>query len=318
MLDERDAYTPALIYEQLRDRLSSRTEKKEFLLRGIYKPTHRGRAWKGYFFDELADELGEAKVKIQVPEALRPSLKEGYVYTIRSFLSPRVVESYGHIEARVRVCDVLGEKAPRMSVAELERSQLLASVDRRAREVERVWRRQLEETGTLSLTLVTSSAGIAQEDLKRQLGPLAKHVTIEQRDVNLSQADSILSAAESAIEPVIALVRGGGPGLETFDAPQLATALTKLKDTKLLVSALGHAEDAPLVQQIADLAFDTPTDLGQHLYTLAEGIMSRFSTQRELEGERSRRDQLETDKQRLEEEREKLLGERENGAACEK
>ena len=241
-----------------------------------------------------------------MPEALRPSFREGYVYTVRVFLSPRIVESRGVIETRVRLCgDPLEEEVPCMSVTELERAQLLAKVDRRAREVESVWRAELEGEGVLGLALVTSSAGIAQEDLKRQFGPFAKHVRLEQRDVNLSQIGNILGAVESAEERVVALVRGGGAGLETFDDPRLAATLTKLKEKKLLVSALGHAENTPLVQQIADLAFDTPTDLGQHLRTVVEGVMSRFSAQRELEGERARRAQLEADRGRLVEERER-------------
>ena len=201
MPTDQDAYTPALIYEQLQDRLSAKGEKKTFLLRGVYIPAHRGGLWNSYFFDELADEFGGARVKLQVPEALRPSFKEGYVYTVRVFLSPRDSTTRGVIETRVRLCgDPLEEEAPRMSVTELERAQLLAKVDRRAREVESAWRTELEGEGVLGLALVTSAAGVAQEDLKRQLGPFAKHVRLEQRDVNLSRPSDILGALESAVD----------------------------------------------------------------------------------------------------------------------
>ena len=285
-------------------------QKRPFLLRGVYQRS-QGKLYNGYFYDRIADEFGEAKIPVQVPAALRGTLKDGYIYTVPVFLTPRIRDSYGYIEARVRLCgEVLGEEAPRMSVEELERSQLLAVVDRRVQRVEQVWQKELNERGTLSLAVVTSSTGVAQHDFTHELGAYSDRIHITYTEVNLSRVDEVVRAVEGAEEEVVALVRGGGGGLEaSFDDLRLARALTLLKEKKLLVSALGHKADTLLVKQIADHVFITPSALGGHLQRLVEEAASRYSAQRELERERAQRHKLEQEREMLFQERNKLEGE---------
>ena len=314
MSSQSEAHTPALVLEQLQDRLKvfkdKEQQKRPFLLRGVYQRS-QGKLYNGYFYDRIADEFGEAKITVQVPAALRPTLKDGYIYTVPVFLSPRIRDSYGYIEARVRMCgEVLGEEAPRMSVEELERSQLLATVDRRVHKVDQAWQKELNEHGTLSLAVVTSSSGVAQHDFTHELGAYTDRIHITTTEVNLSKVDEVVRAVEGAEEEVVALVRGGGGGLEaSFDDLRLARALTELKEQKLLVSALGHKADTLLVKQIADTVFITPSSLGSHLRNLVEEVTSRYSAQRELERERAERHKLEQERERLFKERSTLESE---------
>jgi hypothetical protein len=67
---------------------------------------------------------------------------------------------------------------------------------------------------------------------------------------------------------LIVLYRGGGSGLEIFDDLDIARAVTSLKTP--FVTAIGHANDTPFIQDVADGAYITPTDFGMYLKEFAD------------------------------------------------
>jgi len=66
---------------------------------------------------------------------------------------------------------------------------------------------------------------------------------------------------------IIAIVRGGGSGLEVFDDVELANAV--LDASVPVIAAIGHDKDNPLVKEIADKALSTPTAFGNYLREMA-------------------------------------------------
>jgi exonuclease VII large subunit len=85
---------------------------------------------------------------------------------------------------------------------------------------------------------------------------------------------------------LVVLYRGGGSGLEIFDDPDIARAVVGMKTP--FVTAIGHAENVPFVQQVADRAFITPNDFGNFLKVAAnnyakEASLLRGYRQREQE-----------------------------------
>jgi exodeoxyribonuclease VII large subunit len=65
----------------------------------------------------------------------------------------------------------------------------------------------------------------------------------------------------------LAISRGSGENMEVFNKPSLAEEALKL--TCPFLTAIGHKQDTPLLQKVADKHFITPTESGQyfnHLY----------------------------------------------------
>ena len=88
-------------------------------------------------------------------------------------------------------------------------------------------------------------------------------------NLNLSRPEEVartLSSLSPADFDVVALIRGGGE-LSTLESLEVAEAVVALPLP--FITAVGHAADEPLVQEMAHLAFITPTDLGYHLRDLA-------------------------------------------------
>ncbi len=61
---------------------------------------------------------------------------------------------------------------------------------------------------------------------------------------------------------ILAIARGGGDNLEIFDKPEIAEVALGLDS--YFVTAIGHAQDVPLLEKIADKTFITPTAFAQY------------------------------------------------------
>ena len=70
----------------------------------------------------------------------------------------------------------------------------------------------------------------------------------------------------------MALVRGGGSGLEVFNNNDLLGTIVRMKSA--VISAVGHAEEKHNLKLLADLVIDTPTGLGKFFSDITESVTS--------------------------------------------
>lgn len=92
--------------------------------------------------------------------------------------------------------------------------------------------------------------------------------------MNLASIDELivlLQKLDQSKYDVIAIARGGGAGVEVFENLNLAHTIANLSTP--LITAIGHAEDKPFVQEAAEKSFTTPTLLGVYLRTAAEDVI---------------------------------------------
>src|SRR5262249_55558104 len=69
---------------------------------------------------------------------------------------------------------------------------------------------------------------------------------------------------------IIALIRGGGTGLNFLDDVLLAETVINCKTC--IVSATGHGDDNLLLKKVVDKSFDNPTAFGSYLKSYREKI----------------------------------------------
>jgi exodeoxyribonuclease VII large subunit len=126
------------------------------------------------------------------------------------------------------------------------------------------------------LGLVTSGGSAAHADFLHELGrsSLAWHITAVHTRVQGPGADTEMAAAVRTLDrrgvDVIALVRGGGArtDLFAFDSEVLARAIAGADVP--VVTGVGHEIDSSVADQVAALAYKTPTACAAALVERAE------------------------------------------------
>ncbi|VAW85099.1 hypothetical protein MNBD_GAMMA18-1175, partial [hydrothermal vent metagenome] len=140
------------------------------------------------------------------------------------------------------------------------------------RNLDRMIEQKLSQGKKPQIALICGKTSMVLQDVFSALNDAKPNYKLVEHRVNLSSKKGIINAfAQLNKEPLdgIAIIRGGGPGLEIFDDVEIAEASLKLKP--VLITAIGHAQDDTLLQQIADKKFATPTALGNYLREMVEG-----------------------------------------------
>src|SRR5262249_33728802 len=113
-------------------------------------------------------------------------------------------------------------------------------------------------------TIIVGKNAIIDSDIKHQLKEAIGFYDFKFIKINLSSEDEIIQALHENDKnsDIVIISRGGGENLEIFNRTHIAESILNLQS--YFISAIGHKEDVPLIQQIADKYFITPTALGQY------------------------------------------------------
>ncbi len=118
------------------------------------------------------------------------------------------------------------------------------------------------------MALVYGTTGVVDKDFNTAIKDARAKYNFTEHRINLSSKEEIINKLEEidsspSCYDAVAIIRGGGSGLEIFDDIDIAKKAAQLKP--IFITAIGHAEDVSLLDQIADKSFTTPTALGSYL-----------------------------------------------------
>ena len=202
---------------------------------------------------------------------MRGGLRDGLPYVLKGSLAKVPRTSRGHIELQFVVADVLEELEPRFSEEDIRIARLLAQKGERGfKNVEALLRHKLYNDEKPVLTLLYGITAIVDADVRAALAEAENRYELREERVSLTDPLGLSQSLTEAQGDAVAVVRGGGAGLEALDHPDLLEAALGIELP--LMTALGHATDAPLLEQIADKRFATPTALGAYLRGLVERV----------------------------------------------
>ena len=85
----------------------------------------------------------------------------------------------------------------------------------------------------------------------------------------------------------LAIVRGGGSGIESLDDLEVLRVISELKTP--IIGAIGHVEDNLFVKEILDKVVSTPTGLGHYFSDLVERVSEEMSRSRAVLTEKIRK-----------------------------
>ncbi len=236
-------------------------EEGPYLVQGTYaNSSPERRLYGGFYYGKLKGD--GTSIRLKVPA--RIPLEEGRTYVLS--VSPELAwNGEGFV---FQVHDLHGEgQAPATPEVRLPRKS------RGRVDVQGLLMDLLRKGETPSIALILGESAIVDRDVEASLGEARSRYRMDRKPVNLTDPSAVAEAiAQAAGGPyhLLALIRGGGEGLQTLDRPEVWEAVASCP--KPIVVALGHAANTLWVEALADQSFPTPTALGHFLKQAVEAV----------------------------------------------
>ena len=319
-------YTPKSVKKVFLNELSpvaSKLKTKLIFVKGKYNMNPNGRPYYGrdrLYYDELLDEDSSTKLTVIVPERIRKIVPLDKLCVLRGVLFQKEKTEGVTVDLQLMVDDV--RKVEKEKISEKEKNEnekryeiLRVKQDKERVNIEDILMGILRERGKPRIAVITGVNAITDKDVREEVGEYAKYYYLNNQKVNLSNEKEIIGTLKKLDKEnfnVIALVRGGGSGLDIFNSIELSYTVVSMKTP--VVSALGHAEDKLFLDEVVDEKYITPTAFGGKLREIAQKI----ERDRELKEENKKlrneeeklREEIERDRE-LKEENKKFRHEKE-------
>ena len=284
--------------------------RKVIYLRGIYlkNPKHDPR-WNSRY-DTLRDEDTQTEITLQIPQRLCDNLKDGNLVQVGGVLGRRA-QNNCHIQLMLVVSriDVVQEQAiDESEIKRIELRQKKASVG--FKNVDSLLEQLLYTDQRPQVALVFAQTSITMSDFEAGINAAKSAIDFTERRVNFSNSQELVRTLQALDEfdfSVIALVRGGGGGIEKLDDLDVLETVVNLKTPT--IAAIGHVEEKLFIKQLVDKCAPTPNGLGQYFSEMVESVSEKKTKSRAALTEQIKKqfkDQLEAGQKQNKELQEKL------------
>lgn len=243
-------------------------------LRGIYQQRQNYQNW-AFAYAGLRDESTQDEITLRMPKDKQDNLTDGNLVTVIGVLE-RKIDPRGSVQIQLNVTRV--EKLQEQAVSE---------ADQKKAEL----RRHKAQTGFRNVDGVIEQRLLADERPKVALLLANNSITLSDFEAGIQAARAAIDFTEFRCDffkpgplcqnlndidskgfDVIAVVRGGGIGIERLDNLEVLETLAHLNTP--VISAVGHPEERLAFKEIADKEVATPTALGQYLSDMVERVAS--------------------------------------------
>ena len=284
--------------------------RKVIYLRGIYlkNPKHDPR-WNSRY-DTLRDEDTQTEITLQIPQRLCDNLKDGNLVQVGGVLGRRA-QNNCHIQLMLVVSriDVVQEQAiDESEIKRMELRQKKASVG--FKNVDSLLEQLLYTDQRPQVALVFAQTSITMSDFEAGINAAKSAIDFTERRVNFSNSQELVRTLQALDEfdfSVIALVRGGGVGIEKLDELDVLESIVSLRTP--IIAAIGHVEEKLFIKQLVDKCAPTPNGLGQYFSEMVESVSEKKTKSRAALTEQIKKqfkDQLEAGQKQNKELQEKL------------
>jgi exodeoxyribonuclease VII large subunit len=258
-------YNPSSLLSIFTSNLNNEATRKVFKVKGIYSQG-KGNNYNGIYYDNIRDETTDACMTLIVPALIRSQLDQNQTIECHAYLTKKMQQNAGRIDLQLNLVQLLSNNSTTFSETQLKAFEILekkATLGRK--DVDTFIKSKIINDEPISVNIIIGKSAIIHEDIKHQLQDAIAHYKIHFRQITLTSVKEIIENLNfyNGKTDIIAIARGGGENLEIFDNPEISEVALSLSTH--FITALGHAENVPLLQKIADKSFITPTALGQYL-----------------------------------------------------
>ncbi len=263
--DTEMIYNPSSLLSIFSSNLNNEATRKVFKVKGIYTQG-KGGNYNGFYYDNLRDETSDASMTLVVPGLIRSQLSQNQTIECYAHLAKKMQLNVGRIDLQLTLVELLSNNSSSYSDTQLKSFEILEKKAELGRkDVDTFIKSKIINGEPIAINIIIGKSAIIHEDIKHQLQDAIGHYKIHFRQIKLTSVKEIIETLNfyNGKTDVIAIARGGGENLEIFNNPDISEVALTLSTP--FITALGHADNVPLLQKIADKPFITPTALGQYL-----------------------------------------------------
>ena len=285
-------FRPSEIIGILRNHLATgQVNQRVVCLRGIY---FKGSYVNQYYHtatDRLVDESTSDELSLSMPLNLRDDLENGNVITVHGILD-RSITNKGLIQIVLKVTEVEKIKELAVSEDEIKRTELRrVKSEKGFKNVDSILESLLFQDKRPQVALVYAETSITNDDFEKGVQAARTHIDFKEYRVSFAKTKvfcQTLKQLDAMNYDVIAIIRGGGAGLEALDEVELLETLVNL-NTAWMYGA-GHEGEKLFILNIADKAIAIPHALGTYFRDITDGVVqkrnnSRAALVKEVEGQ---------------------------------
>lgn len=285
-------FKPSEIIGILRNHLATgQVNQKVVCLRGIY---FKGTYINQYFHtasDRLIDESTSDELTLSMPLNLREGYENGNVITVHGILD-RTITNKGLIQIVLKVTEVEKLKELAVSEDEIKRTELRRIKSEKGfKNVDNILESLLYQAKRPQVALVYAETSITNEDFEKGVQAARTHIDFTEYRESFARTKVFcqkLKQLDTMNFDVIAIIRGGGAGLEALDEVELLETLVNM-NTAWMYGA-GHEGEKLFILNIADKAIAIPHALGTYFRDITDGVVqkrnnSRAALVKEVEGQ---------------------------------
>ena len=267
------AYCPSEIVDIFSDFLSrAGLGSKVVFVTGIYARTAK-QNYNGWYYDTLKDQNSDQELSLMIPQGLRDELENGSLVTVGGTVYKKA-GNRGNIQLGFKVSRVETLQQQAVSEEDMNRAELRSRKTQRGfANVDAILEGILMRGERPKVALVFAASSITMADFDAGKHAAEASMDFTEYRVNFSSAKDLcdlLSRVDASGFDVIALVRGGGSGIEHLDDLAVLESVVSL-DTPL-ICAVGHVDEKLFLKLVSDKVAPTPNGLGQWFSDLAERV----------------------------------------------
>lgn len=268
-----ETYSPSEILTLFSNYLSQHGEfSKIIYIQGIYQQKPYNPRWSACY-DTIRDPHSAAEMTIKISKENHDALTNGNLIVVGGILGKQIKDN-GNVQILLNVTRV--EKVQDQVVDETEQKKVAIRQQKAQtgyKNVDGVLEQRLYADQRPQVALVFAESSITMADF--MAGVNSAMTTIDFRELRANFANhqevcSTLSMLDNGEYDVIAIVRGGGSGIEHLDDPMVLDTISRLNTPT--IGAVGHPEERLFFKTIVDKEVATPTGLGQYFSELTERI----------------------------------------------
>ena len=267
------AYKPSELLAIFNATLSRQNEFAKLVsLQGIYQQRQNNQNWT-FAYAGLRDENSQDEITLRMPKNIYETLVNGNLITVIGILE-RKIDNRANIQITLNV--TRAEKLQELVVNEADQKKAelrryMAQVG--FRNVDQIIEQRLLADERPRVALLLANNSITLTDFEAGIQAARAAIDFTEFRCDFFRAAPLcqnLSDIDSKGFDVIAVVRGGGVGIEKLDNIEVLETLAHLNTP--VISAVGHPEERLTFKEIADKEVATPTALGQYLNDTVERL----------------------------------------------
>ena len=273
-------YKPSELLSILRNFLSNKEINAVVLcLHGIYWKSDK--MYGSVAYDQLKDENSAEEITIVVPQSLRADLKNGNLVSVYGTID-RKLQSKGSIQILLNVTRVDKIKELAVSDDEIKRAELRRIKSEFGyKNVDGLLEDKLFRGERPIIALIYAETSITNADFEKGVVAAKAYIDFHTYRVSFAKPAEFrvrLQQLDQKKYDAIALVRGGGSGIENLDNILIVETLVNLKTA--WIYGVGHEKENLFIRNVADKVIPIPFALGTYFRDLVETVIQKRNSSR--------------------------------------